>query len=219
MKRLLFIVIVISVTSINPATLDYNELNEKLKINKETVISGYDRFSLLTDSLRNLIKTENEDVEKMKRLAAKYETSDSNLVKFNVGGTYFSTLKATIEKRIKRRDTNAVYKPNLLQSLLNDETKSVYDENKAIFINRNPKYFSYIIDFLRSPNSSKNFMSNVENVEELVEEAEFYELNSLIDSLNGIALEIVATESVSTSTAVSSTSTIMESTLSGSEEN
>ena len=32
--------------------------------------------------------------EKMKRMAKKYETIDADIIKLNVGGTYFSTLKS-----------------------------------------------------------------------------------------------------------------------------
>lgn len=69
--------------------------------------------------------------------------SKQDFTKINVGGTIFATKKSTLGTyhRIK--------KPNLLESLVTGITETHHDDNNAIFIDRNPRYFEYVLDYLR----------------------------------------------------------------------
>lgn len=70
------------------------------------------------------------------------------IVKLNIGGTLYSTLISTLIKSVENS------KPSTLEELCTHALKAHFDENNAIFIDRNPQYFSYVLDYLRSLKSS-----------------------------------------------------------------
>ena len=102
----------------------------------------------------------------------------SDIVKFNIGGTIFSTYISTITKKILKPNSSELYAPNLLERLLKDEEK--YDENRAIFIDRNPQHFNHMLDFLRLVNKYK-LPTDEDLINRIYEEAEFYQIEALID--------------------------------------
>lgn len=70
-------------------------------------------------------------------------TTSSNWIKLNVGGTYFSTSKTTLKK----------YPDCILYELVRDPGEKLspfLDETGAVLIDRDPKYFSVILEYLRS---------------------------------------------------------------------
>lgn len=98
-----------------------------------------------------------------------------SIVKFNVGGCYFSTFLSTLE---------ADKGENLLLQLADDpDTKK--DDTNAIFIDRNPKYFDYILDYLRMLTTGKfddylcTLPKEYSQLLMLANEAEFYQIKSL----------------------------------------
>ena len=55
-----------------------------------------------------------------------------------------------------------------------------YDENKAIFIDRNPKHFGYILDYLRMANNENEFeLPPSVDRDDLIKEGKFYNLRGL----------------------------------------
>ncbi len=145
-------------------------------------VKEYKQFNGLLKSMNQFILKDKEDVEKMKKMAKKYETSSSEIVKLNVGGTMFSTLKTTLERKIKRLNGSGYYDPHLLQSLISGTIKVNFDENKAIFIDRNPKYFIHILDYIRNLDGNQiREKLGKENLNEFIHEIEYYELEGLID--------------------------------------
>ena len=75
----------------------------------------------------------------------------------------------------------------MLRSIVSGIIKVNYDENKAIFIDRNPKYFGYILDYLRNIDSSNPFnvpKLNQEGTQELEDEANYFGLHGLIELIN-----------------------------------
>ena len=68
---------------------------------------------------------------------------------------------------------------------MDNSIRAIYDEKNAIFIDRNPTYFNHILDYLRSFKSKIIFNPKIlyfgEALDEFIEEAEFYQMNSLID--------------------------------------
>ena len=125
----------------------------------------------------------------------KYAKIDSPVISFNVGGIYFSTLNSTICKRIKSPTTNENYNPNLLEGLVSGIVDVQLDQNKALFIDRNPQYFSYILDYLRLVNtkSENDFQlpKDIEAAKQLLKEAEYYQLEGLVELIKQLPTQIL----------------------------
>ena len=110
---------------------------------------------------------------------------DTDIVDFNIGGVAFATYKSNITKSIYIPNSKGLYEPSLLHKMLTDRVNAKYDKNNAIFIDRNPQYFSFILDYLRKVNTVHadqfKLPKTAESRAELLDEAVFYELHSLAD--------------------------------------
>lgn len=92
----------------------------------------------------NFVRDLNKSLNQLSSVEIKLMSmSKQDFTKINVGGTIFATKKSTLGTyhRIK--------KPNLLESLVTGITETQHDDNKTIFIDRNPRYFEYVLDYLR----------------------------------------------------------------------
>ncbi|RNA15586.1 BTB POZ domain-containing KCTD21 [Brachionus plicatilis] len=70
----------------------------------------------------------------------------------------------------------------MFESLVDGFVKPKYDENKAIFIDRNPKYFGCILDYLRMANTDFEYeLASSIDKNELLKEAKFYNIQGLVD--------------------------------------
>ncbi|CAL1527593.1 unnamed protein product [Lymnaea stagnalis] len=97
------------------------------------------------------------------------ESMSSEIVHLNVGGTRFSTSKQTL-----------TWNPEtFFTSLLSGRISSDRDETGAIFIDRDPKLFSVILNFLRT----KEIQLRNVDLSALRHEAEFYGINALVGRL------------------------------------
>ena len=94
-------------------------------------------------------------------------------IKLNVGGTVFLTTKTTLSKD----------KKSFLHRLCQDDPDlpSLKDENGAYLIDRDPRYFPVILNYLRHGKLIIEPNLCLEGVEE---EAEFYNLSSLLEMLH-----------------------------------
>ena len=123
-----------------------------------------------------------------KEAELKIGATPSDIVKFNIGGTRFSTYKTTLDAKIPKPNTQnqEYYVTNLLEKLANNKTHVQYDENKAIFIDRDPTCFNYILNFLRAVNSNEKFdlPKDKQILRNLLKEAEYYELSAIKDLFN-----------------------------------
>jgi hypothetical protein len=170
-------------------------LNQKL----EKFDYQFGRVRNLTSQIKETLENQNENVNKIKNEAKKHEAIDTGIIKFNIGGTYFSTLKSTLDKKIKKSNSNEYYDPHLLQALIAGMIKVNYDENKAIFIDRNPTYFNIILDYLRSLDSKKQFAPKnlkTEGINDIMKEAEYFELYGLVEILIKINFDSVIVKSI-----------------------
>ena len=150
----------------------------------------------LSDSL----KKEKNDNDKIMDKFKKFETIESKIVKLNVGGTLFSTMRSTLIKKIKDEETGNFYQPSIFEgelfkiyiiyyiiflflkhcTFLKGYIEIKYDENKAIFIDRNPKHFGYILDYLRMANNENEFeLTPSVDRDDLIKEGKFYNLRGL----------------------------------------
>ena len=171
----------------------FKALKNKLKRKLNSFDKYLNETKDIFDKMNNYLMDDIQEFKKMKRLAIKYETINSDIIKINVGGTYFSTLKATLEKKIKK-NKDEYYEPHLLQSIVSGMVKIIYDETKAIFLDRNPKYFGYILDYLRNADSSNPFKIpslSPESKKEFIDEAIYYNLHGLVNLLEYSPLESV----------------------------
>jgi hypothetical protein len=149
--------------------------------------------SVYTD-LREFLKKISKQTKENSAFKIKKSSSDENdIVKFNVGGTVFSTFKATISKKIPKPSLlKEFYGSNLLENMMNGEIDVTYDENQTIFIDRSSKHFNYILDYLRTANTAEDFNMPKKKSElhELIREARFYQINALKDSAKDLYMHL-----------------------------
>lgn len=81
---------------------------------------------------------------------------ESPIIKFNVGGKIFMTLRPTITK----------YPESLLAIIISGRHTIIKDENGCVFIDRNPKYFEFVLDIMRG--------AEVDIPEEVISELSYY---------------------------------------------
>ncbi|KAI1707662.1 BTB/POZ domain-containing protein [Ditylenchus destructor] len=99
-------------------------------------------------------------------------TPNNNWVRLNVGGKVFQTTKDTLSR----------YPESFLACLVNGRLPSDKDETGAFLIDRDPKQFRVILNYLR--NGVLNMDSNEVAVKELLCEADFYGLHALVDEIS-----------------------------------
>uniref|UniRef100_A0A023EW48 BTB/POZ domain-containing protein KCTD3 n=1 Tax=Aedes albopictus TaxID=7160 RepID=A0A023EW48_AEDAL len=97
----------------------------------------------------------------------------SDIVNLNVGGTRFSTSRQTLTW------VPDTFFTSLLNSERNGRISSLRDETDAIFIDRDPKLFSIILNYLRT----KEIDIKSCDIRVLRHEAEFYNISPLIKRL------------------------------------
>ncbi|XP_050068659.1 SH3KBP1-binding protein 1 [Anopheles maculipalpis] len=98
-----------------------------------------------------------------------YSNNVGDIVHLNVGGTRFSTSRQTL-----------TWVPDtFFTSLLNGRISSLRDETDAIFIDRDPKLFSLVLNYLRT----KEIDIKSVDIRVLRHEAEFYNIAPLIKRL------------------------------------
>ncbi|XP_055381633.1 SH3KBP1-binding protein 1-like [Condylostylus longicornis] len=89
---------------------------------------------------------------------------EDDLIRLNVGGTVFTTTRTTITK----------FGNHYFTYLLD----SRWRQTTPIFIDRNPKVFEYILDFLRK--GKLNFPINLNKLQDILDEAKYFNLDPLI---------------------------------------
>ena len=136
------------------------------------------------------IKHSNEELE-LKAETSKTDVNDPDILKLNVGGMIFYTLKSTLSKKIKKDNANEFHETHLLEEMYNDSLK----ENKEIkFIDRDPTYFNYILDYLRCPNKKLILPNKKMILKQLKNEAEYFKLNGLVEIIESLDINETITE-------------------------
>jgi hypothetical protein len=170
------------ISNLNSAYKDLTEKKQALNETLKQIASAFENLGVETSVSSSTKEKTSQDASTTSMAI------QTDIVKFNVGGTLFSTLKTTITKKIKKKfNQGEFYENNLLEDLLTKKSRSTYDyENNAIFIDRNPKYFNFILDYLRkieNLNDCDQFESAIDKktLEELIKEANFYKVYGLKD--------------------------------------
>ena len=128
-----------------------------------------------------------KQTEKLLKSLALHSPIENEIVKFNVGGTIFSTYRSTLTKRIKKFNSDEYYDPHLLNGLIMGLTEIKFDDNNAIFIDRSPDYFNYVLDYLRSVGGATetvqkfNLPKDEDVLREIANEAKYYRVTGLRD--------------------------------------
>jgi hypothetical protein len=169
---------------------DLRELLDELRKKVEDINNLKSLAELLVVTFEN----EKKDHEKIVEMMRAFSTSDSEIVLFNVGGQIFSTYVSTITKRVRKLDSedpNDFYEPNLLQGLISGITQVKRDNNNAIFIDRNAKYFNHLLDYLRVANTGEEIELPVSAHDRagLLKEAAYFKVHGLVDLAAEIYLE------------------------------
>ena len=75
-----------------------------------------------------------------------YKVQNSEIIKINVGGSIFASYKSTFTKKIKKPNSEDYYAANLIEELIDGTLDCNLDDNGAIFIDRNPINFEFILE-------------------------------------------------------------------------
>ncbi|PIC13870.1 hypothetical protein B9Z55_027462 [Caenorhabditis nigoni] len=94
-------------------------------------------------------------------------TPFGNILKLNIGGMVFQTTKATLAKY-----------DGILKTMLETNAPIEKDESGAIFIDRDPYYFRYILNYMRD--GFVEFPNSLKELKEIQTEAQHYQLDGLI---------------------------------------
>ncbi|CAL2033836.1 unnamed protein product [Caenorhabditis brenneri] len=97
--------------------------------------------------------------------------SNDNIVKLDIGGTVFKTSRSTLTKF-----------DGFFKTMLETDIPITKDEYGAIFIDRSPKYFDMILNFMRD--GQMKLPESLREVEELRVEAQYYLLDGLVELCN-----------------------------------
>ena len=167
---------------------EFNKLFKEYEAKVDQANQTYKDLSEIMKKINKFLVNDRENLYKIESMMVKYKKNESEIVKFNVGGTTFSTHKTTVNKKIVKPDTNGneFYEPNLLQGLISGIIDVNYDEdNKTIFIDRDPKYFNFILNYLRSADSENiakfKLPKDIDSLNDIYEEADYYQLDGLKD--------------------------------------
>ncbi|KAA6383014.1 MAG: hypothetical protein EZS28_021459 [Streblomastix strix] len=95
---------------------------------------------------RQQLESEKEEFAKQQSLI----NEDTKIIELNVGGEIFMAQKATLAR----------YNHSLLARQLREEAPCQYDKNGRLFIDRNPKTFRLVLDYLRNGSLPAQFTSD-----------------------------------------------------------
>jgi hypothetical protein len=101
---------------------------------------------------------------------------NNEILELNVGGEIFSTTVETL--RASHREDNHFFR-TLVVKLETNEIPITKDKQGRVFIDRNPSYFNYILDYLRD--GMIQFGLSEKELNGVLQEATFYSLTGLRD--------------------------------------
>ncbi|CAL2033835.1 unnamed protein product [Caenorhabditis brenneri] len=94
-------------------------------------------------------------------------TTEHPIVKLNIGGTVFQTTKSTLTKF-----------DGMFKVMMETEIPVIKDESGAIFIDRSPKHFDLILNFMRD--GDVELPDPEKEINEVHKEAHYYLLDGLV---------------------------------------
>jgi hypothetical protein len=98
---------------------------------------------------------------------------DDDIITFNIGGYIYSTRRSTIKENVDSQ--------SLLSLIIKNQTKIEFDDNGRYFIDRDGKYFCYILNYFREKKII--LPENSDELRQLLSEAKFYQIDRLINEI------------------------------------
>lgn len=126
------------------------------------------------------LKKEKEGWENQKKLMLKMKFKETDIVKLNIGGKEFQTTVGNLSQKLHGQET-------MFSAMLSGNFDLQKDDQKRIFIDRDPDVFSFIISFLRSGGDQNRFIlpKEEELKKRLFWDFEFYNLPMTLDCFVG----------------------------------
>jgi hypothetical protein len=179
-------------------SISKKSLNDTLQELEVKLVQIDELKSLVQKAIEQLKaeKFEHDRLIALARAKLPAEIADSEIVEFNVGGQIFTTYRSTLTKRVRKSHAGPIndnsntddnfYEPHLLQSLVSGLVEVKRDKNNAIFIDRSPRFFDLVLDYLRqagSGNDKEEFDLPFceQDLAALMKEAEYYNIQGLIE--------------------------------------
>lgn len=159
---------------------DQKRLNEEQKGSQKLAEAEYhikEVFKILQDETTRL-RQEQEAVDAISKKLAHVHFSST--VKLNVGGHTFTTSVQTLTK-----DPNS-----MLAAMFSGKFEMKPAEDGAFFIDRDGTQFRFILNYLRT--GKLTLPEGATFLKELEEEAEFYQIQGIIDEMKSTKVEIQA---------------------------
>jgi hypothetical protein len=167
----------------NEAKTSYNQLRQEInsKLNEcsnclDTIEKLHREAGKMTINLEEELANALNDEKEWQDIKAKLaKLSTKGIVKLNVGGVSYAT---GVDTLTREKDT-------FFTALFSEQWKIERDDNdKSIFIDRNGKLFTYILEYLRTDLVPKDVMKNESLHKSVLIEAEYFRLHSLIKKLD-----------------------------------
>lgn len=112
-----------------------------------------------------------------KAVCVEFSAAEDSMIRVNVGGQLFCTTLCTL-----RADSGS-----FLDDVFSGRQSASRDSSGAIFIDRDPKYFALILNWLRDfPDGLLPSFHLEQDHMQFVREAEYYRLDSLVARLNDL---------------------------------
>jgi len=120
---------------------------------------------------REELDIEQKEIAEFKMKMIQVSENNKKMVKLNVGGEIFSTTISTFNKE-----------PSMLSAMFSGNFNMEPGQDGAYFIDRDPKYFPMILNYLRMNVIDTEDMGDKEK-NELLREVEYYQIPSLLSLL------------------------------------
>lgn len=163
-----------------PNDFDQLKKNISIKLNLK-VDSIYTRSGGLIDSME-LIRDDDilqvkaaKEIDPLSNLRETIENHDSDWITLNVGGVKFMTTRTTLTSREPESMFSCMFQHDRPFTW-----KSTTDESNAFLIDRSPKYFEPILNYLRH---GQLIIDKGVSAEGVLEEAKFYNISGLMEIL------------------------------------
>jgi len=96
-----------------------------------------------------------------------------DIITFNIGGQIYSTKRSTITENVDSK--------SLLSLIIKNQTKYQLNKNGEYFLDRDGKYFNYILNYFRE---KKLFLpENFHELKQFLSEVKFYQIDRLINEI------------------------------------
>ena len=149
-----------------------DQFQESLKFENEVLT----QIKMAYMKLVEMLPEEDRMRVKIKNIVKNIKSDEAEIVKINVGGSIFYTLRSTLTGKIKKENGDEYYETHLLHGLCDESEEN---NGQIPFIDRDPTYFNYILDYLRDPNEELSLPEDEFILKKILREAKYFMLDAL----------------------------------------